>query len=356
LSGSDATVWIPADQLAAWAEAVLRSTGVPAEPARVVADCLVRADLMGVSSHGVSRMAIYLKRVDLGLVAVAAAPRVLRESTSALVVDAADGFGHPAAVWAAERCAEKARASGAAVAGIVNSTHFGMAGQYAELMARAGMVGIATTNSSPRMAPWGAVDALLGTNPLAIAVPAEDGEAIVLDMATSVAALGKIVEAAADGRALPPGWALDGDGQPTTDPQAALAGTVLPLAGPKGSGLAMMIDVLAGVLTGARFGTEVGSLYRDLAAPERCGHFLAAISIESFLPLDLFRRRIGQYVGMLKACRPRAGIDEVLLPGEVERRRERAARRDGVALSAATWAGLLEIADARGVPLQRAPT
>jgi LDH2 family malate/lactate/ureidoglycolate dehydrogenase len=308
---------------------------------------------MGVSSHGVSRMPIYLKRVDLGLVSVGAAPEIVRESPSALVVDAGNGFGHPAAAWAAERCIEKASASGAAVAGVVNSTHFGMAGHYAELIAKAGMIGIATTNSSPRMAPWGASDALLGTNPLAIAVPTgDDSEAIVLDMATSVAALGKIVEAAAEPRAIPPGWALDAVGEFTTDPQAALAGTVLPFAGPKGSGLAFMLDVLAGILTGARFGVEVGSLYRDLTSPERCGHFLAAVKVESFMPLPDFHRRIAHYVGMLKACRPRAGFDEVLLPGEAERRREQVARRDGVELSASTYAGLLEIADARGVPLE----
>ena len=156
----------------------------------------------------------------------------------------------------------------------------------------------------------------------------------------------------AEPRPIPPDWALDAAGQPTTDPKAALAGTVLPFADPKGSGLAFMLDVLAGVLTGARFGAEVGSLYRDLSAPERCGHFLAAVSVESFLPLPDFRRRIAHYVGMFKACRPRAGVDEVLLPGEVERRREQAAGRDGVALSAATYAGLLDIAAARGVPLE----
>ena len=126
------------------------------------------------------------------------------------------GFGHPAAVWTAHRCVEKARPTGATVAGIVNSTHFGMAGYYAEIIAEAGMVGLATTNTSPRMAPWGAMDALMGTNPLAIAVPGDAGESIVLDMATSVAALGKITEAAAQLRTIPDGWALDAEGRPTS--------------------------------------------------------------------------------------------------------------------------------------------
>ena len=348
---ADEFVRIPAARLVEWAERVFVTAGVPVDVARVVADCLVRADLMGVSSHGVSRMAIYLKRLDLGLVSTAASPRVIRESPSTLLVDAGEGFGHPAAVWTAHRCVEKARPTGATVAGIVNSTHFGMAGYYAEIIAEAGMVGLATTNTSPRMAPWGAMDALMGTNPLAIAVPGDAGESIVLDMATSVAALGKITEAAAQLRTIPDGWALDAEGRPTTDPAAALKGTVLPIAGPKGSGLAFMLDILAGVLTGGCFGAQVGSLYRDFSTPERCGHFLAALDVEAFLPLDAFRDRIAYYADAFKACRPQPGVDEVFLPGEIERRRERAGRLNGVCLPAETHSSLLQIADERGIPL-----
>ena len=247
-------------------------------------------------------------------------------------------------------CVEKARRTGSAVAGIRNSTHFGMAGYYSEIAAREGMIGITTTNSSPRMAPWGSRDALLGTNPLAIAVPGPDNGSVVLDMATSVAALGKIMLAAADGTPIPEGWALDADGRPTTDASAALKGTVLSFGGPKGSGLAFMLDVLSGVLTGGSFGSKVRSLYRDMSNPERCGHFLFAIDVEAFMPISDFRAHINRYAAEFKRCRPVPGVSEVYLPGEIESRRERAAQAESLLLAPKTYEELLRVAQETGVP------
>lgn len=349
-AAGEAPVFISAKKLAGWIERLLMEAGVDIESAQIVADCLVQADMKGTTSHGVSRMPIYLKRLDAGLVSAGAIPKIEKETQSGLLINAGGGFGHPAAIWAAERCVAKARNTGVSVAGVLNSTHFGMASYYAEFIAKAGMIGLATTNSSARMAPWGAVDALFGTNPLAIAVPSDDG-VVVLDIATSVAALGKITEAAARGDTIPADWALDVEGNPTTDPAAALRGTVLPFAGPKGSGLAFMLDVLAGVLTGGCFGPDVGSLYRDWDKPEQCGHFLIAIDIEGFLPLPEFRQRIANYVKVFKASAPRPGFKEVLLPGELERRRQRVSERHGIALEPHIYSSLIKIANDRDVPL-----
>lgn len=343
---------MPAETLAAWVRRLFVRRGVPDEAAGIVAECLVTADLRGVSSHGVSRVPIYVKRLAEGLVRADARPRIVREETGSVLIDAGDGFGHPAGVFAVRECLARARQTGVAVAGVFNSTHFGMAGYYAEIAARDGMIGVATTNSSPRMAPWGALDALLGTNPLAIAVPgAEAGAAVVLDMATSVVALGRVVEAAANKTTLPVGWALDSCGQPTTDPGKALDGTVLPMAGPKGSGLAFMLDVLSGLLTGGHFGREVRSLYRDFSAPERCGHFFITIDVRAFQPLSDFQRRMGDYVVAFRECRPRPGADGVFLPGELERCHETQARAEGVWLSPATHRQLCQLSEEGGVPV-----
>jgi len=350
ISSSVTDVRVSAPMLAAWTERVFVASGVPPVSSKVVADCLVTADLKGMPSHGVSRIPIYIQRIRLGLVCPNANPKILRESPSALQIDAANGLGHPTASWGMRLCVEKARRTGSAVAGIFNSTHFGMAGYYAEIGAREGVIGIATSNSSPRMAPWGSRDALLGTNPLAIAVPGPDGGPIVLDMATSVAALGKIMLAAADGTPIPDAWALDADGHPTTDAAAALKGTVLPVGGPKGSGLAFMLDVLSGVLTGGSFGSQVRSLYRDMSNPEQCAHFLFAIDVEAFQPISEFRARMERYAGEFKRCRPMPGVSEVYLPGELERRCERVGRAEGLRLPSKTYEDLIQVARDTGVP------
>jgi LDH2 family malate/lactate/ureidoglycolate dehydrogenase len=338
------------DDLARWIEAILHHHGVPEDHSRIVADCLSAADVKGVFSHGVSRLPIYLRRLKHKLIDPTATPLTVTETDSTLLLDARSGFGHPAACFGVKRGIAKAAKTGICAVGISNSTHFGMAGYYADIAGREGFIGLVTSNSAARMAPWGAKDALMGTNPLAIGIPA-DHEPIVLDMSTSAAAFGKIMLARETGQPIPPGWALDPAGTPTTNAVAALAGTLLPLAGPKGSGLAFMLDILAGVLTRAKFGRDVNSIYNQFERPEECGHFTVLIDVSAFIPLKEFKERVTAYVADFKKMRPIEEGTEVLLPGEIESRKKQQARSNGILFDEATLSQLHRLANEAGIVL-----
>lgn len=342
------------DDLARWIEAILDHHGVPADHSRIVADCLSAADMKGVFSHGVARLPIYLRRLRHKLIDPAVTPLTVTETESSLLLDARSGFGHPAARLGVQRGIAKAAKTGTCSVGVYNSTHFGMAGYYAEIAARKGNIALVTSNSASRMAPWGARDALMGTNPLAIGVPA-DNEPVVLDMSTSAAALGKIMLARETGQPIPTGWALDQTGAPTSNASAALAGTLLPMAGPKGSGLAFMLDVLAGVLTRAKFGRGVNSIYNQFERPEECGHFIMLVDVSAFMPLQAFKERVTAYVADFKKTRPIEEGAEVLLPGEIENRKKQQAGENGILFDEATLSHLHQLANETGIALPARP-
>ena len=341
---------VTADALTGWITSVLTAHAIPESAAATIADCLVNADMKGVTSHGVSRLPVYLQRLSSGVVNPDPNPEIVADSHSALLIDADGGFGHPVAAFGMTEALTRANLTGAAVVGIRNSSHFGMAGYYAEMAAKREAIGIVSTNSSPRMAPWGGKNALLGTNPLAIAAPGPAGP-IVLDMATSVAALGRITVAAAAGASIPEGWAFDPGGRPTTDPAAALAGTLAPIGGPEGSGLAFMLDILCGVLTGGAFGRRVRSLYRDSNLPEQCGHFIFAIDIKAFIAPSAFHSAMREYVTEFKGSGPAEDVNEIFLPGEIQQRLEHRARIRGIALRTPILDELRRLADDSGVAL-----
>lgn len=317
-----------------WTKNLLVCVGVPADRAQVIADNLVAAELKGVPSHGLSRLGIYLKRLDQGLLDARAKLITLSERPSALSLDAQNAFGHAAAFEAMETAIEKARVSGACAVTVRNSTHFGRAGYFAEHAARQGLIAIVTTNSAARMAPWGGKQSVFGTNPLAVGIPANP-QPIVLDMSTSVAALGKIMLAEKAGSDIPNNWALDAEGRPTASPSEALQGSLVPIAGPKGSGLAFVLDVLSGVLSGAGFGREVGSLYRDFTRPEGCGHFLLVFDVAAFMPLDSFKRSVSSYANLVRETAPIDSQAPVLVPGDFEQMVEARTRVTGVTLQVA---------------------
>nr|MCU0890064.1 Ldh family oxidoreductase [Rubritepida sp.] len=229
---------------------MLAKLGVPAEGARVTADALVAADLEGVGSHGVMLLPLYAERLLAGSVAKAGAGTVAHDGGSAVVIDAGNALGQVTSRQAVDLLRSRAPRHGLASVAVRNGFHFGAAGYWARLLADAGLVGIAMCNTRPLMPPPGGAERLVGNNPLAMAMPSEGGEPLVLDMALSASAMGKIRLAASAGRAIPEGWAVDADGRPTTDPAAAIKGMLLPAAGPKGFGLAMMIDLLCGGLSG----------------------------------------------------------------------------------------------------------
>jgi LDH2 family malate/lactate/ureidoglycolate dehydrogenase len=224
--------------------------------------------------------------------------------------------------------------------GVRNSSHFGFGALFVEQAVAAGMIGLALTNAPSNMPPWGGRKPYFGTNPLAVGVPAGEERPLILDMSTSVVARGKIVMAQKAGESIPPGWAIDAEGNPTTDAAAALAGAVLPFGGYKGGGLALLVDVLCGVLTGAAFGLHIVNLYDEGDQVQNLGHFFAALAVETFMPAHEFRGRVDQFVAEVRSQPRMPAVDRIFLPGEMEYEQATRSAIDGILLSAA---GLAEL-------------
>ena len=329
-------------------EEVLRAAGVPENDARIVASSLVDADLSGMKSHGVTRLNDYLLRVEQSLMTPATKIDIVRETPSTALLDANDGWGQVASERAVELVVEKARVVGSAWVGVRNSNHNGTAGYWAMKIAREGMVGICAMNTSPVMAAHGSKRPTLGTNPLSIAVPSSSGCPVVLDMATSNQARGKIILAAKNNDPIPEGWAITSEGLPTTDAKEALKGSVLPLGGPKGSGLAIMLDILTGVLTGAEFGAKMPRMYDD-PQPQRVGHMFSAISIEAFMPMTEFLSRMDEKEQETREGPPAPGFERVSMPGDGTHERMAMHRESGIPLTHEVYADLLTAAGRYGV-------
>ncbi len=343
------------DRLRAFAAAVYRHAGVPAEDAGLLADCLVQADLWGHQSHGVLRLDWYRARLRKGTMRAATAPELVVDAGAVAVVDGHDGVGQALALRAMGEAIARARAHGVGVAGVRNSNHFGTAMYFTRIAAQQGCIGFLSTNASPAMPPWGGRAKALGNNPWSIAAPAGERAPMVLDIANTAVARGKVYLARQRGEPIPAGWALDAMGRPTTDAAAAIAGIILPMAGHKGYGVSLMMDVLSGVLTGSAFAREVHGPYQ---AEHRsgCGHLALALDIARFQPLAQFEARMEALIAQMKSV-PRAdGVDEIFYPGEIEARNDERQRRDGLELPAATLADLERVANETGIPFDAEET
>jgi LDH2 family malate/lactate/ureidoglycolate dehydrogenase len=281
---------------------------------------------------------------------VKAAPSIAFDvrGPSVVLVDGDNGLGAVVGTAAMRRSIEMAHSTGIGFAGVRRSNHFGAAVFYVEQAVREGMIGFATTNAPPNMAPFGGRQRFLGTNPLALGIPAGDEPPLVFDASTSVVARGKIIVAAQTGASIPEGWAVDPHGRPTTDAHTALAGAVLPFGGPKGSAISFIIDILCGVLTGAAFAARLNTL-ENLDAEQNLGHVLVAIRADLFLPAASFRSRMDEILRSLKACPTAEGVDRVLAPGEIEMRHEAENRRRGICVPPGVAAQLRRLGDELGV-------
>lgn len=341
----------PATWLRDSAAAVFSALGLPPEAARAVAAALVDADLRGIPSHGVLLVPMYADRMRAGSVTTATQAEVVVDLGAIAVLDAADALGVLTGDQAMALAIEKARSLGVGVVAVRHAFHFGGAFRYVQAAIAAGMVGVAAANTRPLMPAPGGAKAIVGNNPLAIGVPHTDGEHLLLDMALSEAALGKIRLAAQEGREIPPTWATDSDGVPTTDPAAAIAGLLLPAAGPKGYGLALMLDVLTGVLSGGSYGDGVRGLYADVAVPNDCAHLFVAIDPAAFGDPAAFTAGVRDLAAQVLASPTSAGVDRVLLPGQLEAERAARATADGIAVPETVLAQLVATADAVGAVL-----
>lgn len=331
---------------------VLERLDVPAEDARIVADNLVEADLRGVASHGVVRFGIYVQRIVDGGTNPRARMTLRRQTRTTAVMDGDNGLGHLVGVRAMQLALDKAAEGDCCFVAVRNSNHFGAAGYYAEMAARRGMIGLAfTIGAINHMAPWGGAEALLGNNPFAVAMPTREDFPMVLDMACSVAARGKILVAAKEGRPIPADWATGPDGEPTTDAAKALLGFMVPIGGAKGYALTLTIGLLSTMLSGAAFGRDVGDLYEKTATPQDCGHLFGVLPVDAFDDRDAYLDRMDRAIADLRGAKKAPGVGRIHLPGEREHLCKLAYRAHGIPIGPALAAELEDIGRRYGVPI-----
>ncbi|EAX49023.1 Malate dehydrogenase [Thermosinus carboxydivorans Nor1] len=330
---------VKAECLLDYCASLFEKVGVPRDESYINAENLVDADLTGVESHGVSRMPIYLKRIRMNAVNPRCTLRTVSESPSTAVIDACNSMGAVVGVKTMELAIEKAKKTGISFIVVKNSNHYGTAAYHAKIALKHNMIGFTATNGAARMAPWGGKDPFFGTNPFAVAVPAGKHLPIIADMATSVVALGKIILAAKKNLPIPLGWALNKFGEETTNPKEVfdgkVIGTPLPFGGPKGSAIALLIDVLTGILAGSTFGPQIKDMYADFDQPTTISHLFGAINVEAFVPVSQFTSSIDELITMVKQVSPAKGVDEIFLPGEIELRKKEKRLAEGIPISEA---------------------
>jgi LDH2 family malate/lactate/ureidoglycolate dehydrogenase len=341
---------VPARELSAFCVACFEVAGLSPEDARLTTENLIFANLRGVDSHGVIRLKAYVERLQAGGFKRGVWPQVVCEEGSSALIDGRHGMGQVAATTAMKLAIEKAAKTGVAVVSVRNSNHFGASAFYAMQALAQGMIGFAATNAGPTMAPTGGREGRLGNNAAAIAVPAGQCPPIVLDMATGAVAWGKIFVAQQEGRKIPTTWALDKNGSPTDDPNAAAhQGMIQPFGGYKGYGLSLLIDILTGVLSGGGFSTHVRTLYQELETPSQVAHTCAALRIEAFMALAEFHRRMDEIIGLMRSCPAAPGIERIFVPGEIERETEKLRREEGIPINPALQTELIALAAELGV-------
>ena len=324
---------------------------IPGEDARVIAELMVRADVQGSEGHGVFRLPQYVRRIKGGAVNVKPHIRVVREAAGMALVDGDNGMGHLVMRFAAERAIDKARQAGVAWVGVKWSNHAGPASLYAAMPLAHDMIGLyLAVGNANHLPAWGGLDMLLSTNPIAVAVPAGAEAPVVLDMATTVAAYGKVKTKAQRGEMMPEGWMMDRQGRPLTDPRRANEGFLLPIGGYKGYGLALVFGLLAGTLNGAAMGRDVVDFNADDTTPTNTGHCIVAINVEAFQPVAEFKQRVDALVRDLRNSQRLPGVDAVRLPGDGAREAREDRLKNGIPLPPALSASLDQLARELGIP------
>src|SRR5688500_17155823 len=336
------------ERLIDFATLVYACAGMPEADARLVADTLVQAVLLGPQSHVLLRLGWYLDRVRDQLLNPVPEPDYVVVAGAIALLDGHVGVGHVLTALATKEAVKRAKAHGIGAVGVRMSNHFGTCMYYTLMGAREGCVMFLTTNGGPAMAPWGGMKKIIGTNPWSIAAPAGKRAPFVVDMAATGVARGKSYLARNKNLPIPLGWAINKAGEPTTDPQEAIDGIILPMAEHKGYAMAAMVDMLSGVLTGSGFLSAVHSPYKT-AEKSNCGHMMIALDIERFQPLAQFHARMEQYVTQIKSVPRAKGFDEIFYPGEMEARNAARNRRDGLEYPEDTHASLARIAAETGL-------
>ncbi|MFL2547297.1 MAG: Ldh family oxidoreductase [Candidatus Rariloculaceae bacterium] len=341
---------VTVQQLEAYIERCLVAVGLPETDARIVAELMAEADLSGSDGHGVFRLPQYVKRVRSNGIKVDPNIQTVKDNGAMVLVDGDDGMGHLVMHHATEIAIAKAAEHGVGWVGIRHGNHAGPAALYAKMPMRHDMIGIyIAVGSANHLPPWGGTELLLSTNPIAVAVPAAEEPAIVLDMATTVAAYGKVKTAAQRGEQMPEGWMMDKFGNPLTDPTRAAEGFLLPIGGAKGYGLALIFGLLAGTLNGAAFGREVVDFNADSRSSTNTGQMVVAVSIEAFMAVDEFKRKVDAVIHSMHASPTLPGVDAVRVPGERSHAIRVERERSGIPIYPGLAEKLAELASELGV-------
>ena len=338
-----------------------KAMDVPEIDARIAADVLVSADLRGVNSHGVIRLhSYYGDRLKLKQIDPLSPIEIISENAATLALDGANGLGQVVAYRAMSRCIEKADDAGLAITTVRNSNHYGIAGYFAMMALPEDMIGISLTNSQPLVAPTYGLRSALGTNPIAVAIPAGQERPYVLDMATSIVPLGRVSVYEKAGQSIPLGWGINSAGDLTEDPaEVTRGGSLLPLGGPaelrgyKGYGLSLLVDLLSGVLSGAAYGTGVGKPSNERHAD--VGHFFAAIKIDNFRSVEDFKQDMDDYIHTLKDTPKMPSQDRIFIHGEKEFELTEKYQREGVPLMVEVVESLKQAGESAGVPFDLEP-
>src|SRR5689334_9216782 len=337
--------------LEAFVARAFEKVAIPAADARSIAELMVRADVQGSEGHGVFRLPQYIRRIKGGAVNIRPNIRVVREAAGMALVDGDNGMGHLVMRFATDKAIEKARTAGVAWVGVKWSNHAGPASLYACMPLEHDMAGLyLAVGNANHLPAWGGLDMLLSTNPIAVAVPAGSEPPIVLDMATTVAAYGKVKTKAQRGEMMPEGWMMGRDGRPLTDPRRASEGFLLPIGGYKGYGLALIFGLLAGTLNGAAMGKDVVDFNADDTTATNTGHVIVAINVEAFQPVAEFKRNVDVLIRDLRKSERLPGVDRIRLPGEGSQAARADRAGNGIPLPAPLLASLNQLAAELKIP------
>jgi len=348
---TDTAPRVTAADLAAFIARCLREVGVPDDDAKTVGGLMSQADANGSDGHGVFRLPQYVRRIQAGGMEPAAEISIVRETSATALVDGGNGLGHLAVKRAVDLAMDKAGETGVAWVGTRNSNHAGPAGTYARMPLARDMIGIyMAVGNANHLPPWGGTDMLLSTNPIAVAIPALAEPPIALDMATTVAAYGKVKTKAQRGEMMPEGWMIDALGNPLTDPKRADEGFLLPIGGAKGYGLALVFGLLAGTLNGAAFGKDVIDFNADDTSVTNTGQMIIVLNVRAFMDVDQFKRQVDDVIHQMHASPTMPGVDAVRIPGEHAHQVRAEYQRDGIPIHPALMEKLEVLTAELGVP------
>jgi L-2-hydroxycarboxylate dehydrogenase (NAD+) len=348
---ASAAIGVSVSALESFITRCFEAVGISANEAQCIAELMARADVQGSEGHGVFRLPQYIRRIKGGAVNLKPDIRIGREAPGMALVDGDNGMGHLVMRYATETAIQKAKRAGIAWVGVKWSNHAGPASLYASMPLAHDMIGLyLAVGNANHLPPWGGLDMLLSTNPIAIAVPAGVEAPVVLDMATTVAAYGKVKTKAQRGEMMPEGWMMDREGKPLLDPRRANEGFLLPIGGYKGYGLALMIGLLAGTLNGAAMGKEVVDFNADDKTPTNTGHAIVAINVEAFQPVADFKQAVDTLVRDLRNSSRLPDVDRIRLPGEGSHAARADRLANGIPVPAPLRAALDQLAAELGTP------